>query len=38
MEVLGSDLQELMARRPRLGMAIMRNLAVNLSAKLRPTD
>ncbi len=35
MEVLHTDLQELMARRPRLGMALMRNLAVNLSTKLR---
>ncbi|MBL7076770.1 MAG: GNAT family N-acetyltransferase [Kiritimatiellae bacterium] len=38
LEILGTDLQELMARRPRLGMALMRNLAVNLSAKLRGAD
>ncbi len=38
MEVLGSDLQELIARRPRLGMALMHNLALNLSAKLRSSD
>jgi len=38
MEVLRADLHELMARRPRLGMALMRNLALNLSTKLRETD
>jgi len=38
MEILRSDMLHLMASRPRLGMALMHNLAVSMAEKLREMD
>jgi hypothetical protein len=37
-EVLRQDLEDLMARRPRLGQVVARNLAARLAARLRQAD